>query len=71
MNGSKTTSMTTDEMREARARGETLSDFERVRREAAAGIRTDRLRLFLLVSAERVGDAVRRLHDEFVESPRG
>lgn len=36
MTGSKTTSMTTAEMREARARGETRSDVERLRREAAA-----------------------------------
>jgi hypothetical protein len=38
MSGSKTTSMTTDEMRAARARGGTCSDWERIRREVAAGI---------------------------------
>lgn len=38
MTGSKTTSMTTDEMRAARERGETHSDWDRVRREVAAGI---------------------------------
>jgi uncharacterized protein (DUF4415 family) len=37
MNGSKTTSMTLDEMRAARAQGKSGSDFERIRREAAAG----------------------------------
>lgn len=38
MIGSKTTSMTTDEMRAARERGETLSDWESIRRKVAAGI---------------------------------
>ena len=38
MNGSKMTSMTLNEMRAARMRGEDKSDFELIRRNAAAGI---------------------------------
>lgn len=38
MTGSKTTSMTTQEMRAAHERGETHSDWECVRRQTAAGI---------------------------------
>ena len=38
MTGSKTTSMTLDEMRAARARGESHTDWERVRRDVAAGV---------------------------------
>ena len=38
MSGSKTTSMTLDEMRAAHARGESRTDWDRVRREAAMDI---------------------------------
>ncbi|OHC67122.1 MAG: hypothetical protein A2045_13910 [Rhodocyclales bacterium GWA2_65_20] len=38
MTGSKTTSMTLEEMRVARARGESKTDWARIRREQAAGI---------------------------------
>ena len=38
MTGSKMTSMTLEEMRAARALGKSGSDFERIRREAKAGI---------------------------------
>lgn len=38
MSGSKTTSMTLEQMRAARAQGKSASDFERIRREAAAGV---------------------------------
>lgn len=38
MTGSKTASITTDEMRAAHERGETLSDWQSVRRKVAAGI---------------------------------
>lgn len=38
MTGSKTTSMTLAEMRAARERGESMSDFDAIRRNALAGI---------------------------------
>ncbi len=38
MTGSKTTSMTLEEMRTARARGESRTDWARIRREQAEGI---------------------------------
>ena len=38
MNGSKTTSMTLDEMRAAHARGESRTDWERVRRDVAESV---------------------------------
>ena len=38
MSGSKTTSMTLDEMRAAHARGESRTDWERVHRDVAADV---------------------------------
>lgn len=38
MNGSKTTSMTLEQMRAARTQGKSASDFARIRRDTAAGV---------------------------------